>query len=184
MPNVSKAPLARELEVAFARISSQAADPRRESITRRGAKRRARGNYAKFLILEIEAAPALSTRWTLIGYADLSKAPRAELTGFANGDAPREKRAPRRLVRLRGNDGNQGSQRTIMVKSAQDRKRERDMPYSSNDDLPSSVRTHLPPHAQDIYRAASITLMPRIGTIRDGKRPPITSPGRPSNGPM
>jgi cation transport regulator len=28
------------------------------------------------------------------------------------------------------------------------------MPYSSNDDLPASVRDHLPPHAQDIYRAA------------------------------
>jgi cation transport regulator len=28
------------------------------------------------------------------------------------------------------------------------------MPYASNDDLPPSVRAHLPPHAQDIYRAA------------------------------
>jgi cation transport regulator len=28
------------------------------------------------------------------------------------------------------------------------------MPYSSNDELPASVRAHLPPHAQDIYRAA------------------------------
>lgn len=28
------------------------------------------------------------------------------------------------------------------------------MPYASNDDLPDSVRLHLPPHAQDIYRAA------------------------------
>jgi len=28
------------------------------------------------------------------------------------------------------------------------------MPYASNADLPLSVRTHLPPHAQDIYRAA------------------------------
>lgn len=28
------------------------------------------------------------------------------------------------------------------------------MPYSANDDLPDSVRRHLPPHAQDIYRAA------------------------------
>jgi cation transport regulator len=28
------------------------------------------------------------------------------------------------------------------------------MPYSSNDDLPPSVRDHLPPHAQDIFRAA------------------------------
>ncbi|MGY6250725.1 ChaB family protein [Bosea thiooxidans] len=28
------------------------------------------------------------------------------------------------------------------------------MPYASNDDLPPSVRGHLPQHAQDIYRAA------------------------------
>jgi cation transport regulator len=28
------------------------------------------------------------------------------------------------------------------------------MPYRSNADLPPSVRTHLPDHAQDIYREA------------------------------
>jgi cation transport regulator len=28
------------------------------------------------------------------------------------------------------------------------------MPYRINTDLPASVRDHLPPHAQDIYRAA------------------------------
>ena len=28
------------------------------------------------------------------------------------------------------------------------------MPYSENIDLPPSVRNHLPPHAQDIYREA------------------------------
>jgi len=28
------------------------------------------------------------------------------------------------------------------------------MPYPSNDALPGSVRLHLPPHAQDIYREA------------------------------
>jgi cation transport regulator len=28
------------------------------------------------------------------------------------------------------------------------------MPYSSNDDLPLSVRSHLPDHGQDIYREA------------------------------
>lgn len=28
------------------------------------------------------------------------------------------------------------------------------MPYRINDDLPPSVRRHLPPHAQDIYREA------------------------------
>jgi cation transport regulator len=28
------------------------------------------------------------------------------------------------------------------------------MPYRTNEDLPTSVAHHLPPHAQDIYRAA------------------------------
>ena len=28
------------------------------------------------------------------------------------------------------------------------------MPYACNEDLPPSVRNHLPQHAQDIYRAA------------------------------
>ncbi|MEK6291141.1 MAG: ChaB family protein [Paraburkholderia tropica] len=28
------------------------------------------------------------------------------------------------------------------------------MPYATNDDLPASVRNHLPSHAQDIFRAA------------------------------
>jgi cation transport regulator len=28
------------------------------------------------------------------------------------------------------------------------------MPYASNEDLPLPIRTHLPPHAQDIFRAA------------------------------
>ena len=28
------------------------------------------------------------------------------------------------------------------------------MPYRTNEDLPNSVTSHLPPHAQDIYRAA------------------------------
>jgi cation transport regulator len=28
------------------------------------------------------------------------------------------------------------------------------MPYRTNSDLPMSVQTHLPPHAQDIYREA------------------------------
>jgi len=28
------------------------------------------------------------------------------------------------------------------------------MPYGTNADLPASVRTHLPPQAQDIYREA------------------------------
>jgi cation transport regulator len=28
------------------------------------------------------------------------------------------------------------------------------MPYASNEELPPSIRTPLPPHAQDIFRAA------------------------------
>ena len=28
------------------------------------------------------------------------------------------------------------------------------MPYATNDQLPPSVRDHLPPHAQDIFREA------------------------------
>lgn len=28
------------------------------------------------------------------------------------------------------------------------------MPYANNDELPASVRHHLPPHAQDIFREA------------------------------
>jgi cation transport regulator len=28
------------------------------------------------------------------------------------------------------------------------------MPYRTNEDLPDAVARHLPPHAQDIYRAA------------------------------
>jgi cation transport regulator len=28
------------------------------------------------------------------------------------------------------------------------------MPYPTNDDLPGSIRAHLPDHAQDIYREA------------------------------
>jgi cation transport regulator len=28
------------------------------------------------------------------------------------------------------------------------------MPYATNEDLPESIRAHLPPHAQDIFRAA------------------------------
>ena len=28
------------------------------------------------------------------------------------------------------------------------------MPYQTNDDLPPLVKSHLPPHAQDIYREA------------------------------
>jgi cation transport regulator len=37
------------------------------------------------------------------------------------------------------------------------------MPYAINDDLPVSVRSHLPPHAQDIYREAFNAAWDRYG---------------------
>jgi cation transport regulator len=39
------------------------------------------------------------------------------------------------------------------MKTAKTRKDEA-MPYAANSDLPTSVRNHLPEHAQDIFRAA------------------------------
>jgi cation transport regulator len=43
------------------------------------------------------------------------------------------------------------------------------MPYASNDDLPLSIRSHLPPHAQDIFRAAFNNAWQRYGE-RDPER--------------
>jgi cation transport regulator len=37
------------------------------------------------------------------------------------------------------------------------------MPYASNEDLPESLRTHLPAHAQDIYREAFNHALARDG---------------------
>jgi cation transport regulator len=37
------------------------------------------------------------------------------------------------------------------------------MPFASNDDLPLSIRSHLPPHAQDIFRAAFNNAWQRYG---------------------
>jgi cation transport regulator len=44
------------------------------------------------------------------------------------------------------------------------------MPYRTNVDLPASVRSHLPEHAQDIYRAAFNNALLRTSTIRAGTR--------------
>jgi cation transport regulator len=38
------------------------------------------------------------------------------------------------------------------------------MPYASNDDLPLSVRAHLPEHAQDIFREAFNHALAHYGT--------------------
>ncbi len=40
----------------------------------------------------------------------------------------------------------------------------RPVPYASNDDLPPSVREHLPPHAQDIFREAFNNAFQRHGS--------------------
>jgi cation transport regulator len=37
------------------------------------------------------------------------------------------------------------------------------MPYATNDELPLSVRSHLPPRAQDIFREAFSRTVPRYG---------------------
>jgi cation transport regulator len=41
------------------------------------------------------------------------------------------------------------------------------MPYASNDDLPPSIRSHLPPHAQDIFRAAFNNAWTKYGANED-----------------
>ena len=41
------------------------------------------------------------------------------------------------------------------------------MPYTTNSDLPASVRRHLPRHAQDIYRAAFNSAFARYGAGRE-----------------
>jgi cation transport regulator len=46
------------------------------------------------------------------------------------------------------------------------------MPYSSNADLPASVRDHLPPAAQDIYREAFNAAWKTYG--RDARREEIS----------
>jgi len=44
------------------------------------------------------------------------------------------------------------------------------MPYLSNEDLPMSVRAHLPEHAQDIFRAAFNSAWDRYGGRDDVAR--------------
>jgi cation transport regulator len=55
------------------------------------------------------------------------------------------------------------------------------MPYQTNEDLPDPITRHLPPHAQDIYRAAfNNAFAAYAGDPRQEKRP-IASPGAPSS---
>ena len=42
------------------------------------------------------------------------------------------------------------------------------MPYTSNQDLPRSVREHLPAHAQDIFRSAFKSLWRTYGETDSG----------------
>ncbi len=39
------------------------------------------------------------------------------------------------------------------------------MPYDRNEDLPASVRDHLPEEAQDIFRATFNNAFPRYGEV-------------------
>jgi hypothetical protein len=57
------------------------------------------------------------------------------------------------------------------------------MPYRVNADLPASVRDHLPPHAQDIYRAAFNHAFASHAGKFGKKRSPTALPGRPSSDP-
>src|ERR1700734_4258049 len=58
------------------------------------------------------------------------------------------------------------------------------MPYDVNADLPPSVRSHLPEHAQDIFREAfNLTPPPLTRMIPGRRRPLFASPGRRSNAP-
>jgi cation transport regulator len=47
------------------------------------------------------------------------------------------------------------------------------MPYASNDDLPPSIRAHLPVHAQDIYRAAFNSAWDGYGAHQAARRDEI-----------
>lgn len=44
------------------------------------------------------------------------------------------------------------------------------MPYASNDDLPASIRLHLPPHGQDIFRAAFNSAWENYGSREPARR--------------
>jgi cation transport regulator len=47
------------------------------------------------------------------------------------------------------------------------------MPYSANEDLPHAIRVHLPPHAQDIFRAAFNNAWTRYGAQDPQRREEI-----------
>jgi cation transport regulator len=47
------------------------------------------------------------------------------------------------------------------------------MPYASKEDLPSALRAHLPPHAQDIFRAAFNNAWATYGAHQPSRREEI-----------
>jgi cation transport regulator len=47
------------------------------------------------------------------------------------------------------------------------------MPYASNEDLPPSIRGHLPSHAQDIFRAAFNSAWESYGARQPARREEI-----------
>ncbi len=47
------------------------------------------------------------------------------------------------------------------------------MPYAMNEDLPPSVRTHLPPHAQDIFRETFNSAWQSYGASQPSRREEI-----------
>lgn len=49
----------------------------------------------------------------------------------------------------------------------------RAMPYAANEELPLSVRAHLPPHAQDIFRSAFNNAWNTYGEQEPGRREEI-----------
>ena len=58
------------------------------------------------------------------------------------------------------------------------------MPYPTNEDLPNSITRHLPPHAQDIYRAAfNNAFAAHAGDPRQ-EEAATASPGAPSSASM
>jgi cation transport regulator len=52
------------------------------------------------------------------------------------------------------------------------------MPYAVNADLPPSVRSHLPEHAQDIFREAFNHAHAAHAHDPGRRKPPSVSPGR------
>lgn len=62
--------------------------------------------------------------------------------------------AARRILLRQVKAANDFSKEIQHSAAASERGGERIVPYSSNADLPASVRGHLPPDAQDIYREA------------------------------